>query len=71
MANATCTDGRVSGTGQDTPKMCVLSRPASPLRQRDMAGHCPVLSCCPVLNIQEPLVVVRLSLATEFAKVVA
>jgi hypothetical protein len=41
MANATWTDGRESGTGQDTPKVCVLSRPASTLRR---AGHAGTLS---------------------------
>ena len=34
MPNATGTDGRVSGTGQDTPKVCVPSCPAVPHCER-------------------------------------
>ena len=38
MAKATRTDGRESGTGQDTPLRCVsMSRPASRYALRDMA----------------------------------
>jgi hypothetical protein len=60
MANATWTDGRESGTGQDTPKVCVLSRPASTLRR---AGHAGTLSRPVPLSV-------RLTLASEFAKLV-
>jgi hypothetical protein len=42
MANATGTDGRESGTGQDTPKVCVHVPPRCPLRR---AGDGGTLSC--------------------------
>ena len=41
MASATRTDGRESGTGQDTPKVCVHVPPRFPLR---LAGHGGTLS---------------------------
>jgi hypothetical protein len=41
MANAAWTDGRESGTGQDTPKVCVHVPPRRPLRN---PGHCGTLS---------------------------
>jgi hypothetical protein len=41
MASATGTDGRESGTGQDTPTVCVHVPPRFPLRP---AGHCGTLS---------------------------
>ncbi len=42
MPNTTGTDGRESGTGQDTPKVCVHVPPRRPLRH---AGHGGTLSC--------------------------
>jgi AAA domain/Bifunctional DNA primase/polymerase, N-terminal len=42
MANATRTDGRVSGTGQDTPTVCVHVPPRFPLRP---SGQCGTMSC--------------------------
>jgi hypothetical protein len=38
MASDTGTDGRVSGTGQDTPKVCVHVPPRFPLRPTGHAG---------------------------------
>jgi hypothetical protein len=57
MASSTRTDGRESGTGQDTPKVCVLSCPAPPLRP---TGHGGTLS--------RPVPVSRI--ASGFAKLV-
>jgi hypothetical protein len=38
MVDPTGTERRESGTGQDTPKVCVLSRPAYPLRPAGLGG---------------------------------
>jgi len=58
MPNATGTDGRVSGTGQDTPKVCVLSCPVFPLRPAGQDG-----------TMSRPVPLSRI--ASEFTKRVA